>query len=263
MEMIASAANPRIKYLKRIQYDRRFRRRVGQFVIETERWLVDSLAQGWQPTLLLCTDTWATSAAGRALLAQIDGPMLLITPALLRALSETQTPAGFLALLPIPDPEPPANPGLLLILDQIRDPGNLGTIIRAAAAAGASAIVLTPGSVDPYNPKVVRATMGTLARLPVLELDWPEIADRWPDLPAYIATGEAEQQYDELDWCQPTALIIGGEATGASEAARKGAAGRIRIEMVNEVESLNAAMACSIILFEAARQRRRRPDLRG
>ncbi|MCB0006030.1 MAG: RNA methyltransferase [Anaerolineales bacterium] len=260
METIASPANPRIKYVKRIQNDRRFRRREGLFAIETERWLADSLDQGWQPTLLLCSEAWAETPAGKDLLARVTAPTLLITPALLRDLSETQTPAGFLALLPIPVPPPPANPDLLLILDQIRDPGNLGTIIRAAAAAGASAVVLTPGSVDPYNPKVVRATMGTLARLPLLELDWPEINARWPDLPAYMATGAADLSYDELDWRQPAALIIGGEADGASEAARARATGRIKIEMANEVESLNAAMACSIILFEAARQRRRRPE---
>ena len=260
METIASPQNPRVKYLKRIQSDRRFRRREGFFVIETERWLRDCLAQGWQPELLLHSEAWALTPAATDLLSQVNGPCLPITPSLLRELSETQTPAGFLALLPIPKPVPPAAPSLLLILDQIRDPGNLGTIIRAAAAAAASAIVLTPGSVDPYNPKVVRASMGTLARIPLLEMAWPAIDSLWPDLPLYIADGAATNRYDAVDWSAPAALVIGGEATGAGPAARQRAATAIKIEMANGVESLNAAMACSIILFEAVRQRRRRRD---
>ena len=258
MVTIESSSNSRVKQIKRLQSDRRFRRREGLFVIETNRWLQDALAGGHQPTLLLYSEAWAESDDGATLLAQVKCSALSISPSILRSMSRTETPVGFVATVPMPAPALPTNPNLLLILDQLRDPGNLGTIIRAASAASVDAILLTPGSVDPYNPKVVRATMGTLLRLPVVECKWKAIAELTANMDRLIASGAAATPYDAISWEKPAALIVGSEADGPSAEAQAWATKEISIPMANGVESLNAAVASSIILFEAARQRRRR-----
>jgi TrmH family RNA methyltransferase len=145
----------------------------------------------------------------------------------------------------------------VLILDGLRDPGNLGTILRTAAAAGIDAVLLAPGSVDPYNDKALRAGMGAHFRIPVVSQKWDEIAATCAGLSVYLADMHGDVAYDAADWSNGWALIIGGEAHGASEAAAALAtagAGRVYIPMAAATESLNAASAAAVILFEAARQ---------
>jgi TrmH family RNA methyltransferase len=146
---------------------------------------------------------------------------------------------------------------LLLLVDRLQDPGNLGTLLRSALGAGAHALLLTPGTVDPYNPKVVRAAAGTHFRLPIHEVGEEEL-DVWMRrvTQRVIADPRAPQPYDELDWTAPTLLVVGSEAHGVSGSVRARATHRVVIPLRGGLESLNAAVAGSIILFEAARQRR-------
>jgi TrmH family RNA methyltransferase len=159
--------------------------------------------------------------------------------------------------LPFPQLEVPAHPSLLLIVDALRDPGNLGTLLRSAAGANADAAILAPGTVDAYNPKVVRGAMGAHFRVPVLTEDWNAIATRVHGLDVWLAAANAETLYTQVDWGRPCALIVGGEAEGISERASKLAMGRAGIPLARGVESLNAGVAGSIFLFEIARQRDR------
>ena len=138
----------------------------------------------------------------------------------------------------------------------MRDPGNLGTILRSAEAAGVGQVLLAPGTVDAYNPKVVRGAMGAHFRLPLESLDWPAIAERVAGRAVWLADAAGEIAYDQVDWTAPSALIVGGEAAGAGQRAAELATGRVCIPMTGGAESLNAAMAATVILFEAARQRR-------
>ena len=170
------------------------------------------------------------------------------------ACSDTQSPQG--VLLVVPFVQIPPRPGVVLILDQLRDPGNLGTILRSAKAAGVGQVILTPGTVDAYSPKVVRGAMGAHFHLPVSSLDWPAIAGQLAGREAWLADAASGAAYDEVDWVRPSALIVGGEASGAGQEANSQATGRVTIPMAGQVESLNAAMAATVILFEAARQRR-------
>ena len=141
----------------------------------------------------------------------------------------------------------------------MRDPGNAGTLVRSAAAAGVDVVVFGPGSVDPFNDKVVRGGMGAHFRAPLRILaNWADIRGTLgADLPIYLAEAGAGLAYDQMDWRRPAALMLGGEAAGASAEARRGAI-PLHIPMHRNVESLNVGVAGSIILFEAARQRRRR-----
>jgi TrmH family RNA methyltransferase len=142
-----------------------------------------------------------------------------------------------------------------LILDRVRDPGNLGTILRTALAARGEQVLLTPGTVDPTNPKVVRAAMGAHLHLPVTMLGWESIAGTTTGCNVWLADVRGDALYTAVDWTGPVALIVGGEAAGAGRQARALAQASVSIPMSADVESLNTAVATAVILFEIARQR--------
>jgi TrmH family RNA methyltransferase len=144
------------------------------------------------------------------------------------------------------------------VLDAVRDPGNAGTLLRSAAAAGVEVVVFGPQTVDPFNDKVLRAGMGAHFRVPLRVCPtWQQVRQVLGEaIVLYLAESDAALTYDQVDWRVPSALIVGGEADGAGAEAQA-AATPIAIPMQSGVESLNAAVAGSIILFEAARQRRR------
>jgi TrmH family RNA methyltransferase len=151
---------------------------------------------------------------------------------------------------------PPERPTLILLLDQVREPGNAGALLRSAEAAGADLVIFAPNTVDPFNDKAVRAGMGSHFRLPLqICRTWEQVLGLLGDIPLYLAEARADLAYDEMDWRRPAGLVVGGEADGASEEARR-AATPIAIPMLGDAESLNAAVAGAVILFEAARQRR-------
>jgi TrmH family RNA methyltransferase len=254
--MITSAQNERVKYVRSLAR-RQVRQREGRFVVEGTR-LLDELARaGIRPALVFYTEAWAETLAGQRLLPIVrdasEGAWP-VSEAVMAACASTQTPQGVLAVAPVVNLNP--KPGLLLILDGIRDPGNLGTILRSAESAGVGQVLLAPGTVDLYNPKVVRGAMGAHLRLPVLSHDWPAISERVEGRAVWLADAAAGTAYDAVDWMQSSALIVGSEASGAGQEAERLAKGRVSIPMAGGAESLNAAMAATVILFEAARQRR-------
>ena len=254
--MITSAQNERVKYVRSLAR-RRVRQREGRFVVEGTR-LLDELGRaGIRPALAFYTTTWAETPTGQRLLPLVrtagEGTWP-VSETVMAACSDTQTPQGVLAVVPFLSLEP--RPGLLLILDGIRDPGNLGTILRSAESAGVGQVLLAPGTVDLYNPKVVRGAMGAHLRLPVLSHDWPAISKWASEHTVWLADAAAETAYDAVDWTRPCALIVGGEASGAGQEAANLTTGWVSIPMAGGADSLNAAMAATVILFEAARQRR-------
>lgn len=174
--------------------------------------------------------------------------------------AETDTPPGILAIAPFPQIPleiPESEPPLILIADQIRDPGNLGTLIRSAHGAGGHAVLIGPGSVDPYSPKVIRAAMGSHFRLPLEMLDWNEGHPSLRNCTVYAADSRADLSYDAVDWGEPVAVIVGNESSGLSAGARSWADTTVGIPLAKGLESLNAAIAGSVLLFEAARRRRK------
>ncbi|MBN1361635.1 MAG: RNA methyltransferase, partial [Sedimentisphaerales bacterium] len=218
--------------------------------------LIDEVARaGIEPALLLYTEAWAASNAGRGLLARLAAPTdgaWAVSDEVLAACADTEASQGVLAVVPVP--RIPPGPGLVLIIDGVRDPGNLGTILRSAEAAGAGQVLLAPGTVDLYNPKVVRGAMGAHFRLPAEAAGWKAIVERLAGHTVWLADAAGDVAYDRVDWTAPSALIVGGEAEGAGEEAAALAGGRAYIPMAGGTESLNAAMAATVILFEAARQ---------
>jgi TrmH family RNA methyltransferase len=256
--MITSTSNSKVK-LARALHRRRYRYAERRFLVEGVRLLEEVVRAGIPPAFVLYTDEILAGQRGQSLLRdlrQLTDDVYQVTDGVLQAAADTVAPQGILAVVPFPATATPPNPTLTLVIDEIQDPGNLGTLLRTAEAAGVDYVILTPGTVDPYNPKVVRAGMGAHFRLPMaVSDDWDAISKLLAGRPVWLAEASARHAYYEVDWTQPSALIIGSEARGASPEARRLATGGIAIPMAGDVESLNAAVAASVILFEARRQR--------
>ncbi|MGQ9584850.1 MAG: TrmH family RNA methyltransferase [Anaerolineae bacterium] len=260
MERITSLANERVRWARTLHRSR-VRQREGQYLIEGVRLVEEALRVGILPTLVFLSPKVGQTGRGAALVASLEGQpevrkrVVLVSEEVLQALSDTVTPQGVVAVVPMVV-RPLGVPGLILILDGIRDPGNLGTILRACNAAGVEAVLLPLGTVDPYSPKVVRAAMGALFHLPLrARLGWEAIRQQVAGRPVWLAQAGGGERYDQVDWAVPSAVIVGGEAEGASPEAEAVATGRVHIPMEPGVESLNAAVAAGVLLFEARRQR--------
>jgi RNA methyltransferase, TrmH family len=271
--MIDSPANSTVKALRALATSKG-RREQHRFLVEGVRAVEDGLRAGFEPEVVLYNgDLLKRTERGAAMLRLLlshgkASHVLEAGERALEAASDTQHPQGVVAAFRMV--EWPLHglremPPLLLVCDAIQDPGNLGTILRAAEAAGVRAVWLSPGCVDPYNPKVVRAAMGAHFRLPIFaESAWEvlpaQLARLHPsEIRLFAADAGAATPYDAVDWTAPAALIVSNEAHGLSREARHLAerhGGLISIPMAGGTESLNAAMSAAIILFEAARQRR-------
>lgn len=253
--MLTSPKNPLIQHIRQLQSRARARKEAGEFVIEGTRLLEEALAAGVLPHQLLhipdLDERGETLLAGYRALGVNPIP---VSAAVMRFASDTQTPQGLLAVLPLAPRPLPASPAFALILDQIRDPGNLGAILRTAAAAGVDAALLPPETADPFAPKVVRAAMGAHFRLPIHSLSWDRIRALTAPLSVYLADAAGATPYTSADFTRPLALIVGGEAHGPSAEARTLHPTPIRIPMPGGTESLNAAVAAGILLFEIVRQ---------
>ena len=254
--MITSTSNSRIKEIRKLQSDRRTREQERLFVAEGDRWAQELGRLQVHPELVVTTPHWQAQPDHAEWLAQLKAPHLPVNEAVMASISDTQTPPGFLAVIAQPAWQLPPQPTLLLILDQVQNPGNLGTMLRTAAASGVAAVLLTPGCVDAYNPKTVRGGMGAHLRLPLLRQTWEEIAAATHTLSVWLASVEhPATPYTQVNWREPSALVIGSEAHGVGDEAKKLARGRVTIPMHANTESLNAAVAAAVILFEAQRQR--------
>jgi TrmH family RNA methyltransferase len=183
-------------------------------------------------------------------------PVKVVSDAVMLTLSDTVTPSGILAVLPMSEPSIPHPLTWVLVVDRLRDPGNMGTILRSAVAAGIDLVITSKGTVDVYSPKVVRAGMGAHFRLELcLNQRWSDIGDVVKGLRVLVAEPRGGVPYWEINWGIPTALLIGGEARGARSEADELATGHVSIPMRAGTDSLNAAVAASVLLLEGARQR--------
>lgn len=252
-QQINSYQNFRIKLTRSLLSYPKSRRDEDLFVLEGTRLIFDVIEQGHKPAFILYRPELAETVQP---LSQFE--CLEVDPRLLENLSDTETSQGLLAVFPIPHLELPAKANLILAVDGLNDPGNLGTILRTAAAANVDGLAIMPGTVDPYNPKVVRSGMGAHFRLPIISLEWALLSKRfgkqWQIVAADLPTEHTRPYHDPL-WNKPTVLVVGNEAHGLSSHARQAAPHQVHIPMAKDVESLNSATAAAVILFEIQRQR--------
>ncbi|HEX6287597.1 MAG TPA: RNA methyltransferase [Herpetosiphonaceae bacterium] len=237
--------------------DRRYER---LFVIEGVRLVEEALQAHAELALAVYNrEQLAATERGAALGTQLAAMTQAYeaAPEVLQAVSDTVTPQGVVAAVRWPEIEAPLH-GVVLVLDALQDPGNVGTLLRSAVATSISQVICTVGTADVYSPKVARAAMGAHFRLSIVQdVTWDELPLLLSTVDnIYAAVADATMPYYAADWRQPSALLIGNEANGVSEAGLEAATKRISIPMAPGVESLNAAVAGSVILFEMQRQRR-------
>lgn len=257
--MITSSSNAQIKNIIQLNSKGKARREQGLFVVEGLKMFKEA-PRDWIEKVYIRESLyeegdWAEQLANL--------PHEVVADKVFRQMSDTKTPQGILTVLRQPCYDWQAFFGrkspLLIVLEDLQDPGNLGTILRTGEGAGVDGVILSKGCVDLFNPKTIRSTMGSIYRMPFRYVeDMGELMERLKKekICTYAAHLKGRNFYDQEDYCRGTAFLIGNEGNGLSEEISSQAQRLIRIPMEGQVESLNAAMACGILVYEASRQRR-------
>ena len=262
---IASKDNRQIKYLKSLT-DPQVRKRERAYLIEGTRMVEEALRDRAGVKQVIASPS-LTRHHGRGIirLAEETGADLLwISDRLLDSIAETKTPQPVLAIMEMREPNEDAlldDPARLIILcNRLQDPGNLGTIIRTAEAAGASGVAVTPSTVDAYNPKSIRASMGSILRLPVVKVqnehNFVQACKKKGFQTAALVLNGRETPF-ELDLTVPTVVMLGQEGSGLPAEEVVDFDHRIRIPMAETIDSLNVAISAAVVLYEVVRQRSR------
>lgn len=269
MEIISSLQNPLIKEARKLR-QKKYREQTKKFLVEGIRLVEEGLsaqAVEWifhDETLEKTERGYELLKRSRKYVQQHQGRSCFkVKTSVLQALSETQTSQGIVAVavqgnvFRLHELAVNEGPGLLLILDGLQDPGNMGTLLRTAWACGAGAAICLPGTVEPFNSKVVRSTMGSIFRLPLItDEDWPTVAGWCREKGYTLVAGDlqAGDVYYDLAYPKRVALVIGNEGKGFVNASPDEIDLRAKIPLFNGVESLNAAVAGGILLYEIIRQ---------
>lgn len=255
--MITSTSNQQIKDLVRFQKKSRFRDEAGVFIVEGPRMASEIPADRIEK--LYVSESYAKK---NGFSQYLSSHTEILSDAVFAHVSDTKTPQGVLAVVRRAEygmEDILSKNPMILVLDNLQDPGNVGTIFRTAEAAGISGIILSRDCVDIYNPKVIRSTMGAVFRIPFFCTDdlpgcIGEI--RQKGVTVYAAHLQGSNSYDKEDYTGGCAFLIGNEGNGLREEVAECADRRVLIPMLGKAESLNAAVASAVLMFEAARQRR-------
>ncbi len=257
--MITSKSNPQIKRLLQLQKKSKARTDENVFVVEGLRMFIEVPEERVEKVYL--SETFYNKKKEELDFQKY--PFEILSDVVFQHVSDTKTPQGILCivkqkeykveeLLKVKTPH-------FMVLDNLQDPGNLGTIVRTAEGAGVDAVFLSKDCVDIYNSKTIRSTMGSIYRVPTVYVE--NISDlldefRKKDIKSYAAHLEGKNSYDQEDYREGTAILIGNEGNGLREEVSRKADVWVRIPMHGQVESLNAAIAASILMFEVSKQRR-------
>ena len=278
--MITSTSNAQIKELAKLQKKSRLRDERRIFLVEGPR-MVEEVPKERIERLYISE---SFERKNPAYIRELGVPAEVLSDTVFSYVSDTKNPQGILAIVKRLEytmedilgksaskceeksgekEKNPQNHQIrvphVIVLDNLQDPGNLGTIFRTAEAAGATGILLSSDSVDVYNPKVIRSTMGSVYRMPFVYVEHlPETLEVLAEagIHSYAAHLKGKNSYDQEDYTRGTAFLIGNEGNGLRDEVADVAECYIKIPMCGEVESLNAAVASSVLMFEAARQRR-------
>ncbi|WP_026477053.1 23S rRNA (guanosine(2251)-2'-O)-methyltransferase RlmB [Alkaliphilus transvaalensis] len=261
--MITSDSNPVVKHVAGLKIKKN-RIKHKQFVVEGLRFIQEALHHAVSIEYILYSDGLRKIKGGEELFEEIEGQykMYTLSDKLMVKLSDTENPQGIMAVINMPEvsiDQLSSNKNqFLVILDGIQDPGNMGTIIRTAEGAGADAVLLTKGSVDPFNSKTLRATMGAIFHFPVISVENnEELIDYLKKQQIrLIATHlETKNTYNDISYKGNIALLIGNEANGIKDEFLSHADEVIKIPIVGKIESLNASVAAGILIYKALEDR--------
>lgn len=258
--MITSTANAKVKSLVNLRQKSKLRYSEGVFLVEGVKMFLEA------PTEQIKEVYVSESLLKKNSLEKLKNMRYeIVSDEVFQKISDTQTPQGVLCVMKMPQytlrdmvMTERKNP-LFVLLEDIQDPGNLGTILRAGEGAGVDGVIMTKNTVDIFHPKVIRSTMGSIFRVPFIITD--DILStlrtlKTSGVKVYAAHLEESTDYDTCDYTAPSAFLIGSEANGLKRETADMADCYIKIPMQGQVESLNAAMASAVLLYEAVRQRK-------
>lgn len=257
--MITSTSNPQMKQVAALLKKSKERKEQKVFVIEGRKMFEEICADRSRLVKAYFSESYVREAYGNRL---PDIPCEVVADKVFDAVAETVTPQGILAIVRMPEyslDNMVEQAGTLILLEDLRDPGNLGTILRTAEAAGVSGVILSRESVDVYNPKVIRSTMGAVYRVPFL------YADDFKETLRYLQSKQVRlmaahlkgtKNFDRADYSGKIGILIGNEANGLTDETAELAEEKVLIPMAGSVESLNAAVAAALLMYEAYRKQK-------
>lgn len=257
--MITSTSNAQVKYLLQLQKKSKARNEEKVFLVEGIRMFVEVPAERVEKVYV--SETFYNKKKEEIDFSNYK--MEILSDTVFQYVSDTKTPQGILCVVKQKEYDvkkllEAKNPHFM-VLDNLQDPGNLGTIVRTAEGAGVDAVFMSKDTVDIYNPKVIRSTMGSIYRMPVVYVeDLIALLEAFKakGIKSYAAHLEGKNSYDQESYDEGTAILIGNEGNGLREEVSNVADIWVKIPMLGQVESLNAAIAASVMMFEVARQRR-------
>lgn len=263
--MITSTSNQQMKNLSALMKKSKERREQGVFVVEGTKMVAEAPLE-WLKTVYV-SETYEKASEHAQFIQDLKHQGIVIeivADNVFKAVSDTQTPQGILAVVSMPvyslEELLQGDKTHLLILESIQDPGNLGTMVRTGEGAGVSGIIMNKTTVDLFNPKTIRSTMGSIYRVPFYVTDnLEETLEllKKEGINLYAAHLKGKASYDEMDYTAPTGFLIGNEGNGLSDTIADMASAYIKIPMEGQVESLNAAISATLLMYEANRQRRK------
>ncbi|HHY06157.1 MAG TPA: RNA methyltransferase [Clostridia bacterium] len=262
MKLISSRQNPLLKERCKLQ-QKKFREKSGLFLIEGIRLVEEAVKAGCLEEVFV-EEALFSSPRGQELFKHIENSSVLcfqVNKEMFKALSETESSQGIIGVVKQQKfswTDLKIQNGLILILDSLQDPGNLGTIWRTAWAAGVDVLFCLPGTVDPYNGKTIRASMGSVFHLPVVvDVAWPSLY-QWCQKEGFqLVAGDlqAKQSHFAINYADKVALLIGNEGRGFLTIPPENVEVKVKIPLSSGAESLNVAVACGILTYEILRQR--------
>lgn len=259
--MISSSSNAKVKQVNQLKKKGKVRREKGVFLVEGIKMVEEAYEYGIVEAYVAESAEQELMRTHRDLLTKLTYE--LVADKVFGEMSDTITPQGIMAIVKMPSYDLStilnADHAHVMVLEDLRDPGNLGTILRSGEGAGVTGVILTKESVDVFNPKVIRSTMGSVFRVPFCYVeDLQEVIGQMKEkgITLYAAHLKGTANYETFDYTKPSAFLIGNEANGLTDKTSATADCLVKIPMAGKVESLNAAMAASILMFEVARQRR-------
>ncbi|PSB07974.1 rRNA methyltransferase [Pleurocapsa sp. CCALA 161] len=254
--MLTSIQNPLVKQVRKLHRAQE-RQKQNLLLIEGTN-LVEAACQAdYKLDIIFHTERWQQNHQPLCRIIAEQGIRAeLVSPEVLNSIATTVNPDGVVAIAPRPISEPvPTLKNVGIALERLQDPGNLGTIIRTAVAAGVDGLWLSPDSVDFYSPKVLRASVGQWFRLPVMtNQDLSQLIEQQQGVQIIATTSQATKTYWEVDFTRPSLILLGNEGAGLSSQLLDLADIHIKIPLANHVESLNVAIATALLLYEAQRQ---------
>lgn len=262
MILISSRENEAVKFAVSLQQTKG-RRETGFCLLEGLRLVEEAINAAWRVKELFIEETAAQSERIAVLLARAEAQSVktyFATASVIKKIATTDSPQGVIAVVEQPMDVLPAQATgeCWLLADELQDPGNFGTVLRSADAAGCNGVLLTGNGVDPFGPKAIRASMGSLFHLPVVVNNDRQAVLTWireQEMTIFVADAGGELTYSEADYTNGCVIVIGNEARGVAPFWRDAADAMVGIPIFGKAESLNAAVAASLLLYEAARQR--------